>query len=173
MSKEKYLIDSNSLITPYESFYPFDFAQIFWTQLGVHILSGSVVILDIVHDEILRGGDSLSEWLSGLEDQEIVDHRQSAILQKYQEILTHLQTNPCYKPNALAEWSREDIADAFLIATAATYGYTLITFETPNAGLNSRDPSKEAKIPDVAKVFDVPTHNLYYLMRLLEIKLGN
>ena len=32
MSKEIFLIDANSLITPYLTYYPFDFAESFWDK---------------------------------------------------------------------------------------------------------------------------------------------
>lgn len=34
MEKELFLIDANSLITPYLTFYPFDLVKTFWNQMG-------------------------------------------------------------------------------------------------------------------------------------------
>lgn len=75
------------------------------------------------------------------------------------------------KPAALTEWSREEVADPWLIATAAVGNYTIVSFENENKGLNTRNPSKNAKIPDVAKVFKVEVKNLYYMMRVLKFSL--
>lgn len=36
MEKELFLIDANSLITPYLTFYPFDLVKTFWNQMEVH-----------------------------------------------------------------------------------------------------------------------------------------
>ena len=47
----------------------------------------------------------------------------------------------------------------------------VVTFEVPNKGLNSRYPSKNAKIPDIAKVFEVEVANLYHMIRELGFKL--
>ena len=101
----------------------------------------------------------------------LIDHRELSILQKYGEVLQCVQENPVYQAAALAEWARDSVADPWLIATAAVYGYTIVTFETENKGLNSRNPSKNAKIPDVAKKFGVNVKNLYYMMRELNFKL--
>lgn len=131
MSEEIFLIDANSLITPHLTFYPFDFAPGFWSQLEQSIQDGRIAILDMVKAEILHGNDNLKE---------------------------------------LSEWSRESVADPWLIAAAATYN-TIITFEEANKGLNSRSPSKNAKIPDVANEFGVKTEKLYYMMRELGLKL--
>ena len=117
MDNEKFLIDANSLITPHLQFYPFDFAKSFWSQIEAQIEIGSIVILDMVKAEVLRGNDNLKDWMEHLTIGEYVDHRQTDIMAKYGEVLRHLQNNPCYKPSALTEWSRDTVADAWLIAT--------------------------------------------------------
>ncbi len=171
LANERFLIDANSLITPHLQFYPFDFAESFWSQIEAKIEDGSIVILDMVKAEILRGNDSLKEWMDHVTIGEYVDHRQTDIMVKYGEVLMHLQNNPYYKPSALTEWARDTVADAWLIATAAAKGYTIITFETPNNGLSTHNPSKKAKIPTVAMEYGVRTENLYYMMRSLGFKL--
>ena len=67
-----------------------------------------------------------------LEIGDYLDRRQPEIIAKYTEVLTHLQTNPCYQEAALREWSKATVADPWLIAAAAVKGYTIITLETPN-----------------------------------------
>lgn len=171
MSKEIFLVDANSLITPHLTFYPFDFAPGFWNQLEQPIKDGRIAVLDMVKAEILRGNDSLKDWMEDLEIGKYLDHREPCILQKYAAILQYIQGNPCYKPAALAEWSRESVADPWLIAAASAYNYTIITFEEANKGLNTRTPSKNAKIPDVSKEFGVKTQKLFYMIRELGLKL--
>lgn len=171
MDEELFLIDSNSLMTPHLTYYPFDFAEGFWEQMEDYIATGRIVILDVVKDEVLKGKDSLQEWMEGLNIGTFVDHREASIIGKYSEILQYIQNNPVYQPAALAEWSRGTVADPWLIATAAVQGYTVVSFETENKGLNERTPSKKAKIPDVAKEFGVEVKNLYYMMRELNFKL--
>ncbi len=171
MANELFLIDSNSLITSHLTFYPFDFAQGFWEQMESHIEQGNIVILDVVKDEILKGKDSLQNWMEQINIGTLIDHRDIQILQKYGEVLQHVQDNPVYQVSALTEWSRQTVADPWLIATAAVHGYTIVSFEVNNKGLNSRNPSKNAKIPDVAEQFDVKVENLYYMMRALNFRL--
>jgi len=167
MSKEIFLIDANSLITPHLTYYPFDFAESFWSQMEEHIQNGDIAILDLVKDEILQGEDSLKDWMEALTISNYIDRRDPTILAHYGAILGHIQSNACYKPSALAEWAKGTVADPWLISVAKAKGYTIITFEVPNKGLNSRSPSKNAKIPDVANVFGVKTENLFYMMRAL------
>ncbi|MGN0174124.1 MAG: DUF4411 family protein [Acutalibacteraceae bacterium] len=169
--KESFLIDANSFMTPHLTFYPFDFAQSFWKQMELHIKSGSIVVLDMVKNEILQGNDSLKKWIEKLPIGVYISHKEQRIIEKYSEIIEYIRTQPCYKPEALKEWSEISVADPWLIATAAVNGYTIITFENSNNGLNEYNPSKKAKIPDVAKAFNVKTNNLYYMMRYLNFKL--
>lgn len=171
MEKELFLIDANSLITPYLTFYSFDLAETFWYQMELHIQNGDIAILDLVKSEVLKGKDSLKEWMENVEVGHLIDHRDPAIIVKYREVLRHIQDNPAYKPAALTEWSREEVADPWLIATANVRNYTIVSFENENKGLNTRNPSKNAKIPDVAKVFKVEVQNLYYMMRVLRFSL--
>ena len=170
MSQEIFLMDSNSFIAPYKTFYSFDFAPGYWTQLENGIKSGRIQILDLVKNEITSGDDDLKNWMCGLPFSAI-DRRQPSILAGYGNVLQYIQSNPCYKPAALTEWSKANIADPWLIATAKVYGYTIITFEEGKK-LNPGSPSKNAKIPDIAEHFEVKTEKLYYLMRELGFKLN-
>lgn len=171
MAQGKFLIDSNVFITPHLQYYPFDLAPSFWQQLETFIKDGTIVVMDVVKAEVLQGTDSLHDWMDNLEIGDLLDRRRPEILAKYGEVLTHLQTNPCYHPGALHEWSRASVADPWLIAAAAALGYTIITLEKPNASLSPNAPSKKPKIPDVAREFNVPVRDLFYLMRELNIRL--
>lgn len=163
MSKEKFLIDSNSFVEAKNRYYAFDIAPGFWKQLTSRFKSGEIVILDVVKDELLKGDDELSVWFKEL-DPQIKDHREQAILKKYGEVLEFVKNAPHYKEAALQEWSRPTVADPWLIATAAVYGYTIITLEK-SAMPNTNSPSGKPKIPDVASEFDVKTDDLFFFLR--------
>lgn len=45
-----YLIDTNSLITPKNSYYPFDIASRFWDSMAEKIQEGYLAILDLVKE---------------------------------------------------------------------------------------------------------------------------
>lgn len=55
MINKLFLIDTNTLLTPYENYYAFDLAPSFWKQLEQPIIS-NIVVLDIVKDELFKGG---------------------------------------------------------------------------------------------------------------------
>ena len=76
-----------------------------------------------------------------------------------------------YNEKGLDSWAKNDVADPWLVATAAAKGYTLITFEQSAGVMNSKNKSGKVKIPDVAMHFDVKVSNLFYMMRQLEMKI--
>ena len=167
MSKEIFLLDSSALITPSRTYYPFDFAPNFWIQIETKIKEGSIVVLDMVRDEILngKGVDDLKIWMQELTFVKCINHKKLEFVEMYGNILQYIKDAPIYTQNALEEWSKINVADPWLIAVAAVDNYTLITLERPNNSLNEKIPS------DVAEKFSVKTENLFYLMRALNIKI--
>lgn len=171
MVEEKFLIDSNSFMAPYRQYYAFDLIPSYWDKLSKCTESGRLILLDIVKSEIDKGADDLTDWVSEQGGFEICNHITTEIINKYQEVLQYVQSCGLYKEQALQAWAPGDIADPWLIAAAAVNGYTIITYEVPSGGLSVKNPNKTAKIPDVAKAFDVKTANLFYMMRQLGIKI--
>lgn len=166
-----FLIDSNALITPYKSYYPFDFAPSFWSQIRDNIEAGNIALLDVVKDEIEKGDDALSLWSKELSVARLIDRRQPQIISHYSNILNYIQTSGFYSSYALAEWSNVNEADPWLIATAKETGYILVTFETSAGALSKKTPSKRCKIPDICNAFQVKYDNLFSMMRILSISL--
>lgn len=166
---EKFLLDANTFITPFQNYYPFDLAQGFWKQFSGKFRLDSIYILDVVKNEIMKGEDELSEWFGSISDVNIIDRRNESIIAKYGEVLRFLQESPLYSEKALRNWSDIHIADPWLIAAASALGYTLVTFETSAGVISSNSPSGKPKIPDIAKNFDVKCVNLFYFMRKMNI----
>lgn len=165
--EEKFLLDANTFITPFQNYYSFDFAPGFWNQLELKLKLDSVYVLDVAKDEVMKGDDELSKWFGAISDANIIDRRNLSIIAKYRDVLKFLQDSPLYSDKALRNWSDADIADPWLIAAASVLGYTLVTFET-SAGVIS-NPSGKPKIPDIARRFDVKCVNLFYFMRKMNI----
>ena len=171
MSEQKFLIDTNSFIAPYRQYYAFDFTRAFWEQLEQNINDGKIVMLDVVLDEILNGDDELKGWGAKLHREQCIDRREQQILLYYGQIMSYLRNCPYYKPTALAEWARAEVADPWLIAAAKAHNCTIATFEMPNSNPNERQPWRMAKIPNVANEFGVQTVNLFSMMRTLQFRL--
>ena len=171
MVEEKFLIDSNSFMTPYRQYYAFDLVPTYWKELAKRLDTGRMILFDMVKDEIDKGQDELSAWIDKQTGFVICNHIEPAIISKYQEVLQYVQNCGLYKPQALQSWAPVYIADPWLIAAAAVNDYTIITVEKPSSGLSPKTQNKNAKIPDVARAFGVKTHDMYYMMRKLEIKI--
>lgn len=168
---EIFLLDSDSFITPYRLYYAFDLVPAYWSAISRHINSGKIVVLDMVKDEIDKGKDELSAWITEMENLIVVSHENVETISKYQEIIQYIATCGLYKESALHNWARNNIADPWLIASSAVNGYTLITEEVGSGGLSPKNLNKMAKIPDVAKHFGVKTENIYQMMRKLNIRI--
>ena len=162
---EKYLIDANSLIRPARAYYPFDFAPSFWQQLRPKISLDKIAVLDKVRDELLKGTDELSTWISDLPNECILSTQDMQILQKYRDVLSFIQQSDKYSEAALRRWSQLDIADPWLIAAAKVYGYTLLSFEQSAGTIPEGSRSKNPKLPDVARHFQIPYTSLFDMMR--------
>ena len=49
---EKFLLDANTFITPFQNYYSFDLAPGFWKQLKTKLKLNSVYLLDVAKNEI-------------------------------------------------------------------------------------------------------------------------
>lgn len=168
--KEKFLLDSSSFVTPFRFYYAFDLIPAYWERLRKCVEDQRVILLDLVKDEIDKGEDELTDWIHE-RDFAVCNHVTIPIVNKYQEILRYVESCGYYTERALHTWSQPDVADPWLIAASAVNGYTLISDEVSAGTLSKRTPSKNAKIPDVARVFNVKTNHLYYMMRQLGIRI--
>ena len=115
-----YLLDSNIYINFYDRYYRKDFFPTFWSNFA-GILNSSVVIPKIVISENYQD-DWFRDWLTNYKDAALMSQK---------------------------GWANADIADPWLIAIAKSMNYTIVTDEVKNVNLNSTNPSKNAKIPDV------------------------
>lgn len=167
---EKFLVDANSFITPYKNYYPFDLAPSFWSQLVLSKNRESIYLLDLVNNEITKGDDELSNWVNQNSNFNIV-RIDEEIVNNYSRVINYIAQSGYYNQNALNNWSNEAVADPWLIAAALKDKYTIITLEKPTGNLNKNTPSKNPKIPDVAKHFNVKYENLFYMMRSLNFRL--
>lgn len=167
--QEIFLIDSNVFMTPFRFYYAFDLVPAYWKELEKHLNSGKVVVLDAVKDEIEKGQDELSYWLTEVENLVVVPKVTEQTIKEYQKVMQFVASSGYYKESALATWAPSNIADPWLIAAAKSNDYTLVTQEVKSGGLSKKNPNKYAKIPDVANYLGVKTINVYDMMRRLGI----
>ena len=168
----KYIIDSNVLIEAHRNYYSFDFGNSFWNQLEKFFKSKDIVVLKVVRDEILHGADdSLAKWMKSVEIyfQPFIATDTEQFYENYSKILNYVQNCGLYKKIALTNWSNPQIADPCIIVVAMQYNYTILTNEKSVGKITN--PSKNARIPDVAKHFGVECMRIFDFMRKKRFRL--
>lgn len=163
MVNKQYLIDTNTLATPSRQYYAFDLFPSFWDWIMPLIKNGTIIILDKVYDEIKNGNDELASWISDVPKDRILSSKNAKIVSVYQDVLTYIQDSSSYTDKALRAWSKDDVADPWLIAAAKVNGLELVTFEQRSGPIIK--PSKNPKIPNIASFFQVNCISLFTLMR--------
>ena len=66
MAATYYVVDTNVYITAFTRYYHFDFKTKFWDILRRGAISGHIVSIDRVRDELTVKTDALSDWVKGL-----------------------------------------------------------------------------------------------------------
>ena len=166
----QYLLDTNTFIQAKNSYYAFDIAPSFWTQLLEKLKQGQVAVIDAVSDEIKQGNDELKEWfkdqvISQADQIKILKAKEDAtVLATYREIAQMVAMNQVYNDSEKARFLRG--ADPWLIASAKTWGAVVVTFEALS-GVGT----KKVKIPDICQQTGVSFVNLYTAMRAMQIVL--
>lgn len=166
----QYLLDTNTFIQAKNSYYAFDIAPSFWTQLLEKLKQGQLAIIDAVSDEIKQGNDELKEWfgeqITAQADQiKIFKAKEDAtVLATYREIAQRVTMNQVYKDSEKARFFRG--ADPWLIASAKSWGAVVVTCET----LSGVGTTK-VKIPDICQQTGVTFVDLYTAMRGVQIVL--
>lgn len=84
------------------------------------------------------------------------------VMAKYAEVLNWANGNSIFTPLAIAEFAQ--VADAYLVATAAAKGYVLVTNETSDPLCRRR-----VKIPDACNALGVRYCDLNQVLRELGI----
>ncbi|MFL2121486.1 DUF4411 family protein [Marinilactibacillus psychrotolerans] len=169
---KKYLIDSNSLISPYKTFYQFELVPSFWEWLKP-VYDQSIFLVDKVRNELRpakmdEDKDDLQKWVETnclAKEKIILPNSDTEVINNYAKVLNYIEQSPFYQQKSYDLWADFEKADPWLIAIALTYGYTIVTMEVRNTSLSSGSPtSKEPKIPDVCDALGVECINLYDLM---------
>lgn len=171
MDDRIFLMDSNSLITPYNTFYSPSLSNNFWKRIKNGYESGNIAMLDIVQKEIMNGTGDLQKWLKEIKFDKYVKCMDKEVYEKYGEIINFLKNNECYTQVAINSWTNDKTADPWIIAAAAAKGYDIVTFEKYVKNINPVHPSRNPKIPNIAAEFNVRVIDLYQMMKILGIRL--
>lgn len=158
----KYLIDTNIFIRS-KNEMPMKIWPTFWTKMNDMINSGEVFISDKVKEEIYKGKDELTDWVKGHAPVSCYIHIDTGIMQKYGETQIWASSQH-YTDNAKLVFA--DVADAYLVATAAAKDLTLVTYEK-----SVPESKKRIMIPDACDAIGAKYCDLNAVLSEMGIKI--
>lgn len=160
----KYLLDTDSLVTPKNSYYPMDLCPRFWDWILESNKGGILFSIQKVKEEVLAGKDDLAEWAKLRGDEFFLPPDQTTF-DALAKVNQWVQSNPYYtEANRAAFFSK---ADSLLVAHALAAGFTVVTFEK---GVPSN--SSKIKIPSVCAAMGVGSTDILSLLRQFKVKLS-
>lgn len=135
----------------------------FWSTLAGLINSGKIFSIDMVKEELERGGDELTDWIKNYAPRGFFLSQDSSVIGKLVETISWAQKSPTiYTDTAINDYA--SIADSSLVATAAAKNMTLVTFEKSNPQRRNR-----IMIPDACNALGVVCCDLNSAFRQLGI----
>ena len=151
----RYIVDSNSFITPHRGYSPIDVARSLWSKISALASEHKIYSLDKVKEELYLHDDELKEWMKANMPSDYFlssDHAWA-------------DSHTFYTPKAKQKFLRMDKADIYLVAFAAVAPeeWTIVSMERPaprNAG--------EIKLPDACAKFGVRCLMLQDMFREME-----
>lgn len=157
-----YLFDTNIFITS-KNQLPTDVWPTFWQRIAKLINDGKIYSSVKVKEEIERGKDELTTWLKKNSVDGFYIPLDGGVLGMYAETLNWAQNNN-FKQVALDTYANSNVADAYLVATAAAKDMVLVTYE-------KSDPhcKKRVLIPDACQALGVKCCDLNSALRDLGI----
>lgn len=159
----EYLFDTNIFIVS-KNELPADVWPTFWLRLSELIKAEKICSSIKVKEEIERGKDELTIWMKNNTTRNFYCPINEAVLEKYTEAQRWAIANHNYSEAARNQFA--EVADAYLIATAAAYDMTLVTNEKSAPG-----SKKSIKIPDVCNALSIKYCDLNTVLRDLGVQI--
>ena len=148
---EKYCLDTNCFIEPWNSFYSYKSHKSYWEDFVLpEIMAGRLIVLDEVYRELSQKEDDLFKWLKGhkIKDSGVLIKTDKDLLLQVQDLLEK------YPRLVDSRRGRSD-ADPFLIEYAKGNTIPLVTLEKPSGNID------KPRIPDVCKAESVEYISFY------------
>ena len=151
---EKYCLDTNIFIEPWNKFYSMKFTKGYWEILE-NLAQKEVVFSTIeVKKEIEKIDDGLNKWLK---DKSFFKNPNTDVQEKMRDIMKKY-------PRLVDSSKGRSIADPWVIAHAQSEKAAVVTLEQ-----KAVKPDK-IKIPDVCKKEDIECIDIYELINELKIE---
>ncbi len=150
-----YLLDANVFIQAKRLHYGMDFCPAFWDWLITRNAANDVFSIERVGDELLAGGDELSDWAT--------DRGADFFLKPDNRLLPALSAvsawaaGQTYEPAAVNTFLQ--VADYYLVAYALVHGHIVVTHEIASTS------TKKIKIPDACIALGIKCVTPYEMLR--------
>lgn len=127
------------------------------------IRSGNIHSIDKVKEEIDKGGDELTEWIHRNAPRSFFLKQDLSVMTKMAETIAWAKNNPIgFSQSAISDYV--NVADSYLVATAAAKNMVLVTYEKSNPQRRNR-----VMIPDACKAIGVRSCDLNTALRELGV----
>lgn len=158
----EYLFDTNIFVESKKNL-PMDIWPTFWTKMVMLINSGNIYSIDKVKEEIDKGGDELTDWIHKHAPHGFFLKQDSSVMEKMAETIDWAQNNPVgFSQSAISDYV--NVADSYLVATAAAKKMVLVTYEKSNPQRRNR-----VMIPDACIAIGVRSCDLNTALRELGV----
>lgn len=158
----EYLFDTNIFVESKKNL-PMDIWPTFWTKMVMLIKSGKIHSIDKVKEEIDKGGDELTDWIHKHAPRGFFLKQDSFVMAKMTETIDWAQNNPVgFSQSAISDYV--NVADSYLVATAAAKKMVLVTYEKSNPQRRNR-----VMIPDACIAIGVRSCDLNTALRELGV----
>ncbi len=158
-----FLLDTNVFIEAHHRYYAFDIHPGFWDCLLHMFQTDQVISLDHVRTELLRGNDTLSEWISDTPEPYFASSNDQSVVILYATVINWINNENQYTDQAKYDFANG--ADGWLVSYALMHGLKLVTEEVYDKNIRKRVP-----LPNVCKQFGVETLNTFSMLRGLGIQ---
>ena len=157
LNKTCYLPDADVLIAAYRHRYPPDLFPGFWDCLSHHIVTGRLLIVDRVREEIIYPSE-LSQWVEQAAGFHFASTAAQPIADAYRQLMDWVQDNPQFTPGAKADFARG--ADGWLAAYAIAHSAVVVTNE-----VSAPDARRKVPLPDICRQFRISCIDTITMLR--------
>jgi hypothetical protein len=158
-----FVLDANVFIQAKRKYYAFDLAPKFWASLIQHAKTGSVLSIDRVKQELVKGKDELKEWAISDFAHGFASTNENDIIKCYGEVMNWVQSQDRFSSASKSAFANG--ADGWLVAYAKIKNCIVVTHEQ----FDSLRKNK-VKIPNVCQVFDVQFLDTFEMLRKLGVR---
>ena len=158
-----YIFDTNIFIRS-KNEMPMDIWPTFWERFREMVNSDEIFTSITVKDEIDKGKDELTEWLKQNAPKSFYLSLDTDVMAQYTITQNWAKSNSVYTQTALNTFA--NVADAYLVATAAAKQMTLVTYEG-----SSPNSKKRVMIPDACNALGVRYCDLNTVLKEMGIKI--